>query len=217
MGIDKFRDTNKKEFYEFILDSIDAGIYINTPNDWTIWSNNFICTKGFTPNEIQDLNRKGLHNEYYHPDDVWVFEDSYKYLLDTDIAHATTIYRQKDRNMDWASLFVKGKVAVYTIDKDIAEAVMALIQVDDKYLEVNRMYKLLKENLYLKNKNKLAVLSKREKEILKLISKGLSSKEIAETLIVSFHTIETHRKNILKKLNFKNVAELVSFAAECGL
>lgn len=51
-------------------------------------------------------------------------------------------------------------------------------------------------------------LTKRELEIAQLIAKGKKNKEIAEELIVSPHTVHTHRKNILKKLNVSSAVEL---------
>lgn len=61
------------------------------------------------------------------------------------------------------------------------------------------------------------VLSKKESEVLTLISKGLTTNEIATQLFVSSRTIETHRANILKKLEVKNSAELIKKAAEMNL
>ena len=61
------------------------------------------------------------------------------------------------------------------------------------------------------------VLSKKETEVLGLISKGLTTKEIAAKLFVSSRTIETHRTNILKKLEVKNTAELIKKATEINL
>lgn len=55
-------------------------------------------------------------------------------------------------------------------------------------------------------------LSKREKEIVALISKGLTSQEIADTINLSVLTINTHRRNILRKLNLKNTAMVVQYA-----
>ena len=55
-------------------------------------------------------------------------------------------------------------------------------------------------------------LSGREREILKLLAEGYSNKEIAEMLVISVKTVETHRANIMKKHNFKNVTELVLYA-----
>lgn len=61
------------------------------------------------------------------------------------------------------------------------------------------------------------VLSNKETEVLGLISKGLTTKEIAAKLFVSSRTIETHRTNILKKLEVKNTAELIKKATEIML
>jgi DNA-binding NarL/FixJ family response regulator len=60
----------------------------------------------------------------------------------------------------------------------------------------------------------LPVLSKREKEILLLITEGLTNAEIAGKLFVSHFTAETHRKNLLAKLNVKNTASLVRIAIQ---
>jgi two-component system, NarL family, response regulator NreC len=60
-------------------------------------------------------------------------------------------------------------------------------------------------------------LSRREQEVLVLISEGLSSQRIGQTLYISKHTVETHRKNILRKLDFNSSTELVKFAVQHGL
>ncbi len=59
-------------------------------------------------------------------------------------------------------------------------------------------------------------LTMKEIEIVKLISKGFTSKEIAEQLFISHRTVETHRHNILKKLDLPNAAQLSSWAKEKG-
>jgi len=61
------------------------------------------------------------------------------------------------------------------------------------------------------------VLSNKETEVLGLISKGLTTKEIAAKLFVSSRTIETHRANVLKKLEVKNTAELIKKATKMNL
>ena len=55
-------------------------------------------------------------------------------------------------------------------------------------------------------------LSKQEKEIIKLILEGKTSKEIADVLFISKHTVDTHRTNIYKKLEVSNAVSLVQFA-----
>lgn len=57
-------------------------------------------------------------------------------------------------------------------------------------------------------------LSARELEILQLIKNGMTSKEIAETINLSYYTIETHRKRISKKLNVSSNHGLLKFALE---
>ncbi len=60
-------------------------------------------------------------------------------------------------------------------------------------------------------------LSEREMEILSLVSDGLTTKEIADQLFVSTRTVETHRVNMMKKLNVQNTAELIKKAAHLKL
>ena len=60
-------------------------------------------------------------------------------------------------------------------------------------------------------------LTDREKDVLKLIAEELTTQEIAEKLFISHHTVETHRKNLISKLNVKNIAGLVKYAIQNGL
>lgn len=62
-----------------------------------------------------------------------------------------------------------------------------------------------------------AELTVREKEIVKEITLGLSTQEIADKLCISPRTVETHRKNLMEKLDVKNVAGLVRWAVQNGL
>lgn len=60
-------------------------------------------------------------------------------------------------------------------------------------------------------------LTNREKEILYLISKGNVSKQIADELCISVHTVNTHRQNIIEKMNVANTAEAIQLAARMGI
>jgi DNA-binding NarL/FixJ family response regulator len=66
----------------------------------------------------------------------------------------------------------------------------------------------------LKNTSLFAKISKKEREVLKYITEGLSSQEVAEKLNLSVRTVSNHRANILRKTNVKNTAELVRLAVE---
>jgi two-component system, NarL family, response regulator NreC len=58
------------------------------------------------------------------------------------------------------------------------------------------------------------ILSSREKEILRLIGEGKTSQEIADQLFIGKSTVDTHRKNILKKMNIHGKTDLIRFAVE---
>lgn len=59
-------------------------------------------------------------------------------------------------------------------------------------------------------------LTKREKEIIRMIVREMTTQEIAERLSLSGQTVDTHRKNIMHKLNIRNAAGLVKYALERG-
>ncbi|WP_045524493.1 response regulator [Neobacillus niacini] len=61
------------------------------------------------------------------------------------------------------------------------------------------------------------LLSDREKEVLTLVAKGYANKEIAEQLVISVKTVETHKGNLMEKLQMKTRPELVEYAIKKGL
>jgi DNA-binding NarL/FixJ family response regulator len=61
------------------------------------------------------------------------------------------------------------------------------------------------------------ILTKREKEIVKLIAEGFTNAQIAQQLFLSVDTVDTHRKNLYTKLNIKNTALLIRYALDNGL
>lgn len=64
------------------------------------------------------------------------------------------------------------------------------------------------------SKTELPVLTPREKEILELIAEGFTNPQIAEKIFLSQFTVDSHRKNLLAKLNVKNTASLIRLAVE---
>lgn len=81
--------------------------------------------------------------------------------------------------------------------------------VEDQYLSNNQKIE--------KQISNLTELSSREKEILVLIAHEYNTAEIAEKTFISLNTVNTHRRNLLSKLNAKNTAGLVKYAVENGL
>ncbi|HYK71515.1 MAG TPA: response regulator transcription factor [Pseudoneobacillus sp.] len=91
----------------------------------------------------------------------------------------------------------------------------------DAYLHPSATKRLMEEYLGSMKSgstpDSFQLLSEREKEVLTLIAKGFSNKEIAEQLIISVKTVETHKGNLMEKLQMKTRPELVEFALKKGL
>ncbi|HUW60344.1 MAG TPA: response regulator transcription factor [Candidatus Bathyarchaeia archaeon] len=64
---------------------------------------------------------------------------------------------------------------------------------------------------------RLDVLTAREQEVCRLLAYGFTNAEVAEKLFISDRTVETHRTNIMSKLDLRSRAELVRFAIDNGL
>jgi two-component system NarL family response regulator len=63
----------------------------------------------------------------------------------------------------------------------------------------------------------LARLGEREREVLQLVAEGMTSGEIASKLFISPSTVDTHRRNIMRKLELHGIADLTRFAVREGL
>ena len=61
------------------------------------------------------------------------------------------------------------------------------------------------------------LLSAREREVLQLIAEGRSSKEIATVLNLSAYTVDTHRANLMQKLNVHSMPELILYSVRKGI
>jgi two-component system response regulator NreC len=95
------------------------------------------------------------------------------------------------------------------------------IALGNAYLYPTATKRLMSEYLeklkHGENKDIYDTLSDREKEILGWIAKGYANREIAEHLIISVKTVETHKSNLMEKLGLKTRPELVKFALKKGL
>ncbi|TYP98699.1 LuxR family two component transcriptional regulator [Tenacibaculum adriaticum] len=83
----------------------------------------------------------------------------------------------------------------------------------DPNVAFNFMNSYVDENVTV-GKSEKVVLSNREKEILQLIAKGKTSKQISEELFIAKTTVDTHRKNMIRKLNLNGVNELMKYAID---
>ncbi|GIM47900.1 DNA-binding response regulator [Collibacillus ludicampi] len=113
-----------------------------------------------------------------------------------------------------------GYILKSALDMDLIAAIRTVYQ-GAAYLYPSATKALIQEFLQRVQKGEdmehYHVLSDREQEILSLVAQGYSNKEIAEKLIVSVKTVETHKAKIMEKLHLKTRPELVRYALRKGL
>lgn len=118
----------------------------------------------------------------------------------------------------YISRMIENGASGYLIKSASAEEIEEAIQTVCKgkmYLSVSMEHIL--RPLSVRSSENLPLLTKREKEILTHIAEGLTNNQIAEKLFISPLTVDSHRKNLLTKLNVNNTASLIRFAMEHGL
>jgi len=98
-------------------------------------------------------------------------------------------------------------------DPDSLKYYDGIIYLNDKAKKIQaNINDLLKPHTNSNSTSQSEALTGREKEVLKLLVSGNTTKQIATTLFISTHTVNTHRKNIMRKLDIKTVSGLTIFA-----
>ncbi|MEW4925034.1 LuxR C-terminal-related transcriptional regulator [Algibacter sp. 2305UL17-15] len=165
------------------------------------------------PKDMEDLHKKERASVNFKLEKIPV-EDMTKYK---------TVYLMRLRLDDGSEKTILHQSKTISISKDGKIQQTMGIHTDVTHFNIINDHKVSfigfkRPNYYYDEKNDTfnltphidSVYTKREKQILKEISKGKCLNNIAETLKISAHTINTHRKNILKKNECKNMAELIT-------
>ena len=111
---------------------------------------------------------------------------------------------------------IKGYVMKKAKREELEQAINTVSR-GELYYGQEVMKTLLADDGEQLNKEKLKLLTKRELEIIKLISQEKSSSDIAKELFISKGTVEVHRSKIFKKLGVRNVVGVVKFAMKYKL
>lgn len=117
------------------------------------------------------------------------------------------------------TLGCKGYLLKSKTDATLLSTAIQTVYAGETFMEPSMQTQLMGKISRTKTKATQAasILTKKEKEILQYLVNGLSSKQIAQELNVSTRTVETHRYNLLQKLDVKNTANLVKKALEWHL
>jgi DNA-binding NarL/FixJ family response regulator len=125
-----------------------------------------------------------------------------------------TNYNQPELIDEVKKLKADGFIVKNSSASELREAVSKIISGEKFFSEAQRSPVLDETSYFFDDFLKKFKLTRREVDIIRLVCRELSSKQIAAELHLSEFTVSTHRKNIQRKLNIKNVAGLVAFAKE---
>jgi len=213
------------EFFEGIVNSLPIGVYLNEVDHGgdvstmrCIWANQW--TLDFIGYEQEEMTNLGseIVKLVFHPDDVETAPKSLEMLTNNKKGVYFSIYRQKPKyKEEYQWIYSRTTVFKTYPDGSPRQSLNVAFELHNELHSPSQLIALLKENACLKNHLKLKSLTKREHEIMKLISEGLTDKAIGVKLYISPATAKTHRNKILKKLGLKNSAGLAAMAVECGI
>ena len=133
-----------------------------------------------------------------------------------------SMYDDQEYIYELFSCGISGYLSKESVSQDLITAIRLVFK-GDFYLspsiskKVIDIFVLLKQGKNMEIQSSKGVITKRENEILQYIAEGMSSKEIGELLNISMKTVDTHRNNIMKKLNIHRKTELVKYAIEQGI
>lgn len=125
-----------------------------------------------------------------------------------------TNYNQPELIDEVRKLKADGFIVKNSSASELRDAVVKIIAGEKLFHEGQKSPVLDETSYFFDDFLKKFKLTRREVDIIRLVCRELSSKQIAAELHLSEFTVSTHRKNIQRKLNIKNVAGLVAFAKE---
>jgi DNA-binding NarL/FixJ family response regulator len=123
-------------------------------------------------------------------------------------------YTQPDLICKIKNLGVNGFISKNTDATELRDAIHAVLSGKDYFQNLDTKSAADQEDTYLDNFMRKFQLTSREVGIIRLICKEKTTKEIAAELFLSELTINTHRRNINRKLDIKNTAGLINFARQ---
>lgn len=181
------------------------------------YMNNWGCEQLGT--SVEEINALGetYYDKYFVPDEVEdAFDGIGKYLLLGNFDNQYNFFQRVKLHHanDFKWFYSVCKLMKLKTKDGLKDKMIVLSSpVEGMDLMISRINRVLDQDVYIKNNYRMyASLTKREKTIICMVANGKSSKQIAEELFISIHTVHTHRKNIILKTECQSFANLLKFA-----
>lgn len=205
------------QFYKSFFASMECVLFIyDVASNNLLWINDYhkkVIGEKLSLGEIQPETIK----KYFHQDDIELYDEVKSYFEKKKRGSYSCFHKivSSDGESKW--VYTNLKIFRKTSDNKTIELLGFSVDFSNDLNNNKHTNKVLKEKLKKANVKVIDIISKRELEVIKFFANGYKTKEIAEELDISFHTVNNHRKNILKKLDLRNIAAMVNFAVENGL
>lgn len=167
----------------------------------------------------EELNALGpaYFDTFFPPDEIGILKVEIKEFLQAGDSSAIYSFFQRVRpNKDSDYKWYLSNIRLYKPlgAGESRKLINVAIEVNNICYAAKKINSICEQKEFAqKNYFKYILLTKREKEIIKLIAGGHKSQCISDMLFISLHTVNNHRKNILNKLDVKSITELLKFAA----
>ena len=200
---------------------IPAAVMLHNLNDMQPlgihYMNNWGCERlGTSAEEVNTLGPDYYEKYFVKEESIAIFNGIQNYLGEADFSRQYNFFQRvklhKQEEYTWFYSICK-LLQKPTKEGTLNQMIILASPVEGIDRVIGRVNKVLDEDQFIKNNYKqFALLTKQEKVIICKIAQGKPSKEIADELFISVHTVQTHRKNILRKIQCNSFAELLRFA-----
>ncbi len=214
------QDTIKRHIDEIasFADKLPGVVIIHDLRDWSVaWiSARGVNELGMSLDEITSLTMEEYHSRFFNEEDAKDYAPRVFQLMEKNNFKDMVAFFQQVRfggGADWTWHMTAMKILANDRAGKPLLSITLAFPIDAMHPMTAKASRLLEENNFLrKNHSLYAKLAKREREMLKYMAMGKSAAETAEDLGISIHTVQTHIKNIRKKLNTNSYYELGEYA-----
>lgn len=205
----------KQDLLDLVMNHVPAVILmIDTVRNRITWVNQRIRpTLGYQPEQAMNGGTKFLR-ELIDRNDLHHLQHAVEFFNSKKGAEFKTLLHMRD-NYNEEHIMSATLAPLQREDKGKVTSVICIALDVTRQTETQQELKQMLRMMVSDGKDKvIRSITRREYDVLRLIAREFSTKQIAEELNVSIPTVETHRRNLLRKVGVKNTAGLVRFAVE---
>ncbi len=198
-------------------------VIIHDISDWTVsWMSEYgLKELEISLAEVTGMSAQEYYSRFFNEEDSKDYVPKILGLLESKNDDEIVTYFQQVRitgKSDWTWHMSSSRVFMRGVGGEPLYTITISFPIDAMHHMTSKAARILEENNFLRrNFQKFSKLSHREREVLKELALGKSSAETAAELFISLSTVDTHRKNIRKKLETTSYYELCQYARSFDL